>query len=125
MLMMFRGTDALQRTGIFYTLTSGHDHPVAKLMQAPMRARAGTVTSIGLSKSQVNERIFIALPGLRIFTFQVDRTALNRQFCSESNSSFSSEFGLSYSRLNCEIGVEQANFKTCSLKEFFQFDAGV
>jgi hypothetical protein len=51
--MKFRGTDAMQRGGVMYTLATGNDHPIARLMQTPMRARPGTLTTIGLKKSLV------------------------------------------------------------------------
>ena len=46
--------DALQRTGVFYTITSGNDLAVSQLLVKPMRARGGTTNSLALQEAIVS-----------------------------------------------------------------------
>lgn len=50
--MIFKGSDALERRGVFYTI-SGIDHPITKLMQSPKKIPRGTNALVGLSSYQV------------------------------------------------------------------------
>ena len=50
------GTDALQRTGVFYVLTSRNDLAVSKLLVKPRRARGGTTNSLALQETVVSVR---------------------------------------------------------------------
>ena len=48
----FKGSDALERRGAFYTI-SDVDHPITKLMQSPKKVPRGTSVLIGLNIYQV------------------------------------------------------------------------
>lgn len=52
-MIMFRGSGAIQQFGALYVVSST-DHPFAKLMQAPLRAMPGTVSTIGLTTTIVS-----------------------------------------------------------------------
>ena len=48
----FKGSDALERRGAFYTISDA-DHPITKLMQLPKKVPRGTSVLIGLNIYQV------------------------------------------------------------------------
>jgi len=52
--VIFKGSDALDRNGVFYTI-SENDHPVTKLLQLPFKAQRGTNVLISLNVQQVRD----------------------------------------------------------------------
>ncbi len=52
---MFKGSDATESTGAFYTI-SDMDHPITKLLQSPKKISSGTSALIGLDFYKVSLR---------------------------------------------------------------------
>ncbi|XP_059089169.1 pickpocket protein 28-like [Tigriopus californicus] len=99
-MIMFRGSGAIQQFGALYVVSST-DHPFAKLMQAPLRAMPGTVSTIGLT------------------TTITDRRQLQADLCTFKNESFESQYGIEYSKLNCEILSIANDFSGCSVTPYY------
>jgi hypothetical protein len=60
--LIYKGSDAFQRRGIFYTV-SGLDHPVTKLSKRPFKATQGTSVLVSLSsqhfdRSELTQGVF-------------------------------------------------------------------
>jgi hypothetical protein len=51
--IVFKGSDAIERQGAFYALSS-HDHPIANLLQSPKKVSKGKSVKIGLNILKVD-----------------------------------------------------------------------
>ena len=114
--------DALQRTGVFYTITSGNDLAVSQLLVKPMRARGGTTSSLALQEAIVSVKALTRK--FRIFKLminvQTDRTELSSSLCSAGNSSFLETSGYPYTMLNCALSkAYSVAFPSCAMNDFY------
>jgi hypothetical protein len=67
---MFKGSDALERKGVFYTV-SDIDHPITKLMQSPYKVPRKTNILVSLSTRQVSTPAGISNRRGRLSTFDL------------------------------------------------------
>ena len=115
----FRGSDAVLSNGIFFAVSNDLDHPAATLMEYHYATKASSSYNIGISISEVSFPILYFCTSIIGRFWQVDRTALDTCQKDINVDEFVRNYGVNYSKLNCQVFKDLDNHGQCSINSYF------